>query len=133
MKNHSIDDGSDFCDMLLVGESQVNGNGPDPRSGPVIEDPLLVPEEEQEAEAAIAASGPGGAGSVVSVGGAASAGLTINLEFDAAAMAAPQSFRNAITTAMQMICAVVTDHITINLSIDYSGTGGGAAGGPTSG
>ena len=48
-------------------------------------------------------------------------------------MAAPQSFRDGITQAMQMICAVVTDHITVNLQIDYSGTGGGAFAGPTGG
>src|SRR6476660_4566691 len=74
---------------------------------PVLGAPIDVPAEELEAEAAFAASGTGGTGSVVTVGGATSAGLTINLMFDSAAMAAPQSFRDAITSAMQMICAVV--------------------------
>ena len=107
------------------------GGTPDP--GPATGSPIVVSDEVLETEANFAASGSGGPGSVVTVSGAASAGLTINLIFDAAAMAAPQSFRDGITQAMQMICAVVTDNITINLQIDYSGTGGSAAAGPTGG
>ncbi|OKO68562.1 hypothetical protein AC629_42020, partial [Bradyrhizobium sp. NAS80.1] len=111
--------------------SGVIGGAPDP--GPTVGSPIIIPDEERDAEAAFAASGPGGPGSVVTVTGATSAGLTINLLFDAAAMAAPQSFRDGITQAMQMICAAVTDHITLNLQIDYSGTGHGAYGGPSGG
>ncbi len=107
------------------------GGGPPP--APVLGPPIDITDETREAEASFAASGDGGPGSVVSVGGPASAGLTINLIFDAAAMAAPQSFRDGITAAMQQICAVVTDKITINIQIDYSGTGGGASAGPTGG
>jgi hypothetical protein len=136
MKN-SFDLNSDFSDFFIAPHAQevpasIGGAyGAPPPS--VLGAPIVVGDEELEAEAAVAASGPGGDGSVVSVGGPASAGLTINLIFDAAAMAAPQSFRDGITTAMQMICAVVTDRITINLSIDYSGTGGSAAGGAAGG
>src|SRR5215468_5749145 len=137
MKN-PFDDSSgftDFSDFLVAGPAQssgaVMGGGTPPE--PVLGPPIDVPEEFSEAQEAFAASGDGGPGSVVTVSGAASAGLTINLVFDAAAMAAPQSFRDGITAAMQMITAVVTDHITLNLAIDYSGTGRGAFGGPSGG
>ena len=74
-----------------------------------------------------AGSGPG---SVVAV---TTGGITINLLFDVAAMAAPASFRAGITQAAAMLAATISDHITVNLKIDYSGTGGGAAAGPDSG
>ena len=131
------DDSLDFSDLFLASPTSVYGGGPDhgpnpgPNPGPATGSPIVVPQETLEAEAAVAASGPGGAGSTVAVG--SSAGLTINLMFDAAAMAAPQSFRDGITQAMQMICAVVTDKITLNIQIDYSGTGGSAAAGPSGG
>ena len=70
------------------------------------------------------------AGSTVVVN---SGGMTFDLNFDAAAMAAPQSFRDGIAKAASMLSSVITDHITVNLKIDYSGTGGGAAAGPDSG
>src|SRR6201995_5438026 len=125
----------DISDFIVAPPAQSSGNvvgggsPPAPAWGALV----TVPEEELEAEAAVAASGRGGSGSVVTVSGATSAGLTINLVFDAAAMAAPQSFRDGVTASMQMICAVVTDHVTLNLSIDYSGTGRGAFGGPSGG
>src|ERR1700759_208742 len=125
----------DISDFIVAPPAQSSGNvvGGGSPPAPVLGAPITVPEEELEAEAAVAASGGGGSGSVVTVSGATSAGLTINLVFDAAAMAAPQGFRDGITAAMQMICAVVTDHVTLNLSIDYSGTGRGAFGGPSGG
>jgi hypothetical protein len=60
-------------------------------------------------------------------------GFTINLKYTAAALAAPQSFRDGIQTAANIIQNALTDHITVNLTIDYTGTGGGAAAGPNSG
>jgi len=127
------DNGFDSSDFFAAALNSAAGRGGDgaPDQGPATGSPVAVPEEELEAEAAIAQSGPGGAGSTVAVG--SSAGLTINLIFDQAAMNAPQSFRDGVTQAMAMICAAVTDHITINLQIDYSGTGQGAAGGPSGG
>ena len=126
MKN-PFDDSFDFSGFFMAtpkpDSSGSLGGTPPP---PVLGAPIDVPEEYSEAAALVTASGDGGPGSVVTVSGATSAGLAINLVFDAAAMAAPQSFRDGITQAMQMICAVVTDHITLNLAIDYSGTGGGA-------
>ncbi len=57
-------------------------------------------------------------------------GITINLEFDAAAMAAPASARAGIVRAATMLAASISDPITVNLAIDISGTGGGASAGP---
>jgi hypothetical protein len=92
--------------------------------------PLVLPAETYEAQAAVSASGAGGPGSVIAE---TSGGLTINLEFDAAAMAAPASFRAGIEQAAAMLSAAISDKITVNIQIDYSGTGGGAAAGPDDG
>jgi hypothetical protein len=89
--------------------------------------PVVVPQESVQAEAAISGSGSGGVGSVVAE---TSGGLTINLEFDAAAMAAPASFRAGIEQAAAILSSAISDKITLNFQIDYSGTGGGAAAGP---
>ncbi|WFU43651.1 NF038122 family metalloprotease [Bradyrhizobium sp. CB82] len=69
-------------------------------------------------------------GSVISV---TSGGITINLILDAAAQAAPASFKNGLQQAVAILAANITDKITVNIKIDYSGTGGGAAAGPDSG
>ncbi|MGZ3369233.1 MAG: NF038122 family metalloprotease [Caulobacteraceae bacterium] len=45
--------------------------------------------------------------------------MQINLEFDSFAAAAPQTFRDAIQTAANLIDAVFVDPITVNLSIGY--------------
>jgi Ca2+-binding RTX toxin-like protein len=60
-------------------------------------------------------------------------GITINLLYDAAAMAAPASFRAGIQQAASILTASISDKITLNIKIDYSGTGGGAAAGPDAG
>ena len=62
-----------------------------------------------------------------------SGGLVINLLFDAAAMAAPLSFRQGIEQAAAILSGAISDKITVNLNVDYSGTGGGAAAGPDNG
>lgn len=65
--------------------------------------------------------------------------MNINIEFDANALAAPASFRNAVLTAASLIDAVLTDNITINIAVGYGeidGTpvsGTGAEGGPSTG
>jgi len=69
-------------------------------------------------------------GSVMSV---TSGGISINLILDAAAQAAPTSFKNGLQQAVAILAANITDKITVNIKIDYSGTGGGAAAGPDSG
>ena len=90
--------------------------------------PVEIPEEAIEAQ--LAQGSFGGVGSVVAI---TSGGLTINLIYDAAAMAAPASFRAGIQQAASLLSAAISDHITVNLKIDYSGTGGGAAAGPDNG
>jgi hypothetical protein len=62
-----------------------------------------------------------------------SGGITFDLIFDAAATAAPASFRAGIEQAASILAATITNKITVNLEIDYSGTGGGAAAGPDNG
>src|ERR1700716_3581433 len=62
-----------------------------------------------------------------------SGGIIINLLFDAAAMAAPASFRAGIQQAASILTSAISDKITVNIKIDYSGTGGGAAAGPDNG
>ena len=132
MKNRFGDspDGSDLSGGFSF--ALPGGNPPQPQPGPQ-PGPQLVEAsaEAQEAQAAVAESGPGGPGSTVAV--TASSGFTINLEFDAAAMAAPAGFRAGIEQAAALLSAAIIDPITVNISIDYSGTGGGAAGGPTGG
>jgi len=59
--------------------------------------------------------------------------MIINLIYDAAALAAPASFRNTIQQAANILDAMITDNITVNINIDYSGSGGGALGGPDNG
>jgi Cadherin-like/Cadherin domain/RTX calcium-binding nonapeptide repeat (4 copies) len=76
------------------------------------------------------ADGQGNPDSVVAV---TSGGITINLIFDTAALAAPASFRAGIQQAVAILAAAISDKITVNLKIDYSGTGGGAAAGPDHG
>jgi hypothetical protein len=73
------------------------------------------------------------AGPVSPVAETSGGGITINLLFDAAAMAAPASFRAGIEQAASILASTITNKITVNLKIDYSGTGGGAAAGPDSG
>jgi hypothetical protein len=69
-------------------------------------------------------------GAVIS---ATSGGIKINLILDAAAQAAPDSFKNGLQQAAAILAANITDQITVNINIDYSGTGGGAAAGPDQG
>jgi hypothetical protein len=82
--------------------------------------------------------GTPGSSSTISSAGAStvtvsSGGMAIDLIFDAAAMAAPTSFRSGIEQAASILASEITDKITVNINIDYSGTGGGAAAGPDNG
>ncbi|WP_249209955.1 NF038122 family metalloprotease [Bradyrhizobium manausense] len=69
-------------------------------------------------------------GNVVTV---SAGGLTLNLNFDTAAMAASASLRAGIAQAAGILASLITDKITVNLNVDISGSGGGAAAGPDSG
>jgi len=70
------------------------------------------------------------ASSVVAV---TSGGITFDLIFSSAAMAAPASFRAGIVQGATILAGSISDKITVNIKIDYSGTGGGAAAGPDGG
>ena len=52
-----------------------------------------------------------------------SGGITFNLTFDAGA---PPSFRSGIQQAASILTAAISDQITVNLTVHYTGTGGGA-------
>ena len=45
--------------------------------------------------------------------------MEINLEWDAAAQAAPQAFRDAVTAAANIIDATFTNPITVNIDVGY--------------
>jgi hypothetical protein len=71
---------------------------------------------------------------------AAATGATINLIWDAQALAAPAAFRSALTDAAQYIGSLITNPITINISVGYGeiqgsplGNGVLGAGGPDQG
>ena len=55
-------------------------------------------------------------------------GLDINLEFDAAAQAAPASFRAAIEKAASILDAAFSNPVTINIQIQYGENGVGPTG-----
>ena len=46
-------------------------------------------------------------------------GMTFHLIFDAAADAAPQSFRDGIEAGALLLSQEIKDQITVNLKIDY--------------
>ena len=108
------------------------GSGNFSAAAPPLMLPIQTPTIPAEAvEAQAAQNGSGGVGSVVAE--TSGSGFTINLMFDAAAMAAPASFRAGIEQAASILSATITNKITVNIKIDYSGTGGGAAAGPDNG
>lgn len=76
----------------------------------------------------ITTSGP--SGNVATVSGS---GIAINLIFDNAAMSASASLRVGVEQAASILASMITDKITVNLNIDISGSGGGAAAGPDHG
>ena len=118
---------------LLTSQSNVTSSTSTspPLSTPPTPLAPVLPDEAVQAMAAVSGSGSGGVGSVVAE--TSSSGFTINLVFDAAAMAAPASFRTGIEQAAAILSETVTNKITVNIDIDYSGTGGGAAAGPDNG
>jgi hypothetical protein len=80
------------------------------------------------------AAAVGAASSIATSAAAATgSGFHINLIWDAAALAAPASFRAGIQQAANILQAAITDNITVNINIHYSGTGGGAFAGPDAG
>ena len=104
--------------------TQQSGNPPASTPVEIPSTPALT------SEAVQSLSAQSGASSTLSM---TSGGITINLLFDAAAMAAPSGFRAGIQQAASLLTAAISDKITVNIKIDYSGTGGGAAAGPDNG
>ena len=98
-----------------------------PPAGSSVEIPSAPALTSEAAQALSSQSGPTATVSMTA------GGITINLLFDAAAMAAPASFRAGIQQAASLLTASISDQITVNIKIDYSGTGGGAAAGPDNG
>src|ERR1700728_1055748 len=126
--DNDVNFGSFLLGFLTGPSSGTPSSGPPPLSTP--QAPIL-PDESVQAMAAVSGSGSGGTGSVVAE--TSSSGFSINLIFDAAAMAAPASFRTGIEQAAAILSETITNKITVNIDIDYSGTGGGAAAGPDNG
>jgi serralysin len=134
MRSRLITDPPDFSGVssdraaieFYTSNSPLRGGGSAPAGAPV--EISLTPA--LTSEAAVSLGAQSGPTSTVSL---ASGGITINLLFDAAAMAAPASFRAGIQQAASILTAAISDPITVNIKIDYSGTGGGAAAGPDNG
>ena len=105
-----------------------------PGGAPVIAVPEIVPPEfspitapppEAVESLLIAASATAGATVAVTNGG-----MTFDLTFD---VGAPASFMAGIEQAASILSATITNNITVNLAIHYTGTGGGASAGPLNG
>src|SRR5579871_2909719 len=141
MRSHSLSDpldtGTDLGpgvggDMGFGSLFSVPGVGAIPNTPPALTPVApVLPDESVQAMAAVSGSGGGGTGSVVAE--TSSSGFTIDLIFDTAAMAAPASFRAGIEQAAAILSSTISNKITVNINIDYSGTGGGAAAGPDNG
>ena len=120
-------DGADVFTNFFPNFSPLAGLGP---GNPPDNGPVVIPSTALTSEAVQASSAQSGPTTVAAM---TSGGITINLLFDAAAMAAPASFRAGIEQAASILTATISDKITVNIKIDYSGTGGGAAAGPDNG
>src|SRR5690349_2680297 len=115
-------------DAFFVGASQHDRTAGQDSGDPLVGTPVKTLETYITSDAASTAGT-----SLDSTVAVTSGGITINLLFDAAAMAAPASFRAGIQQAVSLLTAAISDPITVNIKIDYSGTGGGAAAGPDAG
>src|ERR1700737_449826 len=129
MKSRFITDPQDPSDGFLntAGAEVYTNFFPSPAADVSVE--ILAPPV-LTSEAVASSSAQSGPTSVVSL---TTGGIIINLLFDAAAMAAPASFRAGIQQAASILTGAISDKITVNIKIDYSGTGGGAAAGPDNG
>jgi serralysin len=105
-----------------IDASSIHGQGP---GNAVADGQLEHPTTPTLHQDAVAQATVAGSTVAVTMGG-----ITINLLFDAAAMAAPASFRAGVVQAATLLSASITDRITVNLNIDYAGTGPGAHANP---
>src|ERR1700736_553753 len=137
MKSRFITDPHDPFESLLDSAwDQIYANfsspGVDSSGNPSASTPAAIPPTALTDEAIQAQNAQSGS-STFTLAAATSGGITINLLFDSAAMAAPASFRAGIEQAASILTGAISDKITVNIKIDYSGTGGGAAAGPQNG
>ena len=93
------------------------------------------PPERASAQDPGAAAQPGGAALAVTGSSAlvSAGGLKLNLLYDAAAMAAPAAFRAGMVQAATLLSQAISSPVTVNINIDYSGSGGGAYAKPDDG
>src|SRR6185369_11853958 len=56
-----------------------------------------------------------------------SGGITINVIYTQSALNAPQSFKDGIQQAVAILAAAISDKITVNIKVSWTGTGGGAS------
>jgi hypothetical protein len=137
MKSRFITDPHDPFDSLLDSAwdqiyASFSTPGIDSSGNPSAGAPVAIPPTALTDEAIQAQNAQSGS-TTFTLAAATSGGITINLLFDSAAMAAPASFRAGIEQAASILTGAISDRITVNIRIDYSGTGGGAAAGPQNG
>src|SRR5436190_4327140 len=123
MPRNALKSGHDWDDLDKPDFLDGVGTGVSHRPPPIADNPFAT------GGGAFPSGLIGPAGAVAVTAG----GITFNLLYDAAAMAAPAAFRAGIEQAASTLSAAFSDHITLNIKIDYSGTGGGAAAGPDQG
>src|SRR3984893_17450925 len=137
MKSRFITDPHDPFDSLLVSASdQIYASFSSPHSdssgNPSASTPVAIPPTALTDEAIQAQNAQSGS-STFTLAAATSGGITINLLFDSAAMAAPASFRAGIEQAASILTGAISEKIAVNIRTDYRGTGGCAAAGSQNG
>jgi hypothetical protein len=137
MKSRFITDPHDPLDSLLDSAwdqiyASFSTPGTDSSGNPSASTPVAIPPTALTDEA-IQAQNAQSASTTFTLAAATSGGITINLLFDSAALTAPASFRAGIEQAASILTGAISDKITVNIRIDYSGIGGGAAAGPQNG
>src|SRR5260370_12254559 len=117
MKDRFITEGQDPSDRFL------NSDGSEdftrfPRlaslgfGNPLGNELVAIPSTALTSEAVAASSAQSGTPSVLAM---TSGGITINLLFDTAAMAAPASFRAGIQQAASILTGAISDKMTVNI------------------
>src|ERR1700730_2092814 len=132
MKSRFITDPHDPFDSLLDSAwDQIYASFSSPHNdssgNPSASTPVAIPPTALTDEAIQAQNAQSGS-STFTLAAATSGGITINLLFDSAAMAAPAGFRGGIEQAASILTGAISDKITVNLMINYRGQRGGRGG-----
>lgn len=101
--------GPEFWTSFSPLAAPVRGTPPSDARVAIPSSPALM------SEAVASSSAQGSPGSTVSM---TTGGITINLLFDAAAMAAPASFRAGIQQAASLLTGAISDKISVNIKIE---------------